>query len=110
MTIPLLTTGDDFILPLTLKKNALAFAIATTAAVQARLVTVDRLTLLCAAVAQASSTPGADWPNSLVVISLPAIATAGMQHQGLALIEVQVNDGAKITWFVTVKIVRGSID
>lgn len=110
MTIPMLTTGDDFTLPLILKKNALAFAISGGAVVKARLVTVDRLTVLCDAVTQASSTPGADWPNSLVVIALPAMATAGMQHQGLALLEIQVNDGAKITWFVTVKIVRGSID
>lgn len=110
MTIPLLTTGDDLTLPLILKKNTLAFAISGGAIVQARLVTVDRLTILCAAITQVSSTPGADWPNSLVVISLPAAATAGMQHQGLALLEIQVNDGSKITWFVTVKIVRGSIE
>lgn len=110
MTIPVLTTGDDFTLPLILKKNALAFAISGGAVVKARLVSVDRLTLLCDPVTQASSTPGADWANSLVVVSLPASATASMQHQGLALLEIQVDDGGKITWFVTVKIVRGSID
>jgi len=110
MTIPSLTTGDDFTLPLTLKKNALAFAISGAAVVKARLVSVDRLTVLSDAATQASSTPGADWQNSLVVIKLPSISTAGIQHQGLALLEIQVDDGAKITWFVTVKIVRGSIE
>jgi hypothetical protein len=37
MTIPLLTTGDDFTLPLILKKNALAFAISVGAVVKARM-------------------------------------------------------------------------
>lgn len=110
MTIPILTTGDDFTLPVILKKNTLAFAISGGGIVKARLVSVDRQTMLSVEVNQVSSTPGADWANSLVVITLPAAATAGAQYQGLALLEIQVADSAKITWFVTVKIVRGSID
>lgn len=109
MTIPLLTTGDDFILPLVLKKNALPFAIALGADVQARLVSPDHTQLLCDPVPQVSTAIGADWANSLVVVSLPAAATTSLLFQGLALLEIQVNDGIKITWFVTVKIERGSI-
>lgn len=109
MTTPLLITGDDFTLPLILKKNALAFAISPSADVKARLVSSDRTQLLCDPIAQVSTAPGADWANSLVVVSLPAAATASLQFQGLALLEIQVNDGTKTTWFVTVKILRGSI-
>lgn len=108
MTTPLLTTGDDFTLPLILKKNALAFAINPAADVKARIVSADRTQLFCDPVAQVSTVPGADWANSLVVVSLPA-AAASLQFQGIALLEIQVNDGTKITWFVPIKIVRGSI-
>jgi hypothetical protein len=113
MATPEVITGDDISLPVTLKINGATFNIPGTATVTAQLVKTDHSGAVTGALAavQSDAAPGADWPNSLVVIEFAPTDTSGISadDQGKALIEIQVDDGSKRTWFVTVKIVKGNI-
>jgi len=110
MSQPKLVTGDDLAIPVTLKKDGVVFAIADTATVKARLVSVDHDAVYCDEIGQSKDTTGADWSNSLVVVVVASTDTVDMTHQGLALLEIQVDDDGKRTWFVIVNIVTGNID
>jgi len=109
MAVPTLVTGDDIALPVTLKKKGLTFTINPAATVKARLVSADREAVFTAEIAQSTATSGNDLANSLIVIIFAAADTADITHQGTALLEIQVDDGGKQTWFVSVRIVRGQI-
>lgn len=108
MTIPTIITGDDVSLAVTLKKNGATFNM-SGATVKAALVASDHSVAYTEAVAQSSGTSGANWAASLVVVVLSAAATALLDYQGNALLEIQVDDGTKTTWFVAVEIRRGNI-
>lgn len=109
MSIPVLVTGDDVNLPVTLKKNGNTFAIATGSTVQAMLVTTDRTRQLTPVVQVNEAATGSDWANSLVVVAFASADTASMTMQSPAILEIQVDDNGKRTWFVEITIVRGSI-
>lgn len=109
VTIPTVVTGDDISLPVTLKKNGVVFDIPVSTPVVAMLVTRDRKEALTDEVSQVNTTTGADWANSLVVVELSSAKTVDIQEQGRALLEIQVNDGGKLTWFVSVEIAKGNI-
>ena len=109
MSTPIIVTGDNISLPVTLKKNGATFVIDAAATVKAMIVSRDHRESLTAAVAQVSTAAGADWPNSLVVVEFAPADTSGIAFQGEALIEIEVTEGIKKTWFVTVEIVRGNI-
>lgn len=110
MAIPILVTGDDISLSVTLKKNDLTFTIPpSTAAVHARIVSTNHKEVYSPTVEQFDTTPGADWPNSLVVVEFAPADTSAILYQGKALVEIQVDDNGKRTWFVTVKLVTGQI-
>lgn len=106
--IPVLVTGDDISLPVTLKKNGATFAIDSGATVVGQLVSRDRKKTYTEEVSQSNAAP-ADWTNSLVDITFLSVHTADITEQGPALLEIQVDDGGKRTWFVAVNIVRGNI-
>ena len=110
MSIPILVTGDDVTLPVTLKKNGAVFAINVAAVVKARLVTLDHATSLCDEVVQSHSATGANWAASLVVVALPGAITGAVSGYGNALLEIQVDYSGKATWFIPVTIVQGHID
>lgn len=108
-----IVTGDDVRLIVTLKKDGAVFPITTSpvpAVVKARIVGPNHQTALSAEVTQSHLTSGADWANSLVVILMGGAITAPITQQGAALLEIQVDDGIKITWFVPVTIIKGFID
>lgn len=107
MTTPVLVTGDDINISVTLKKNGVVFTIALNASVKARLVSTNHETPLSEEVAQASGTSGANWPQSLVVVVIPAATSKKVAVQGDALLEIQVSDAGKTTWFVPVILVKG---
>lgn len=110
MPTPILVTGDDISMAVTLKKDGVTFTINPAADVKASLVSLDHTTVYSDPVAQSSAASGADWANSLVTIQLPEANTLNMTYQGPALLEVQVNDtGGKVTFFTPVNIVLGSI-
>jgi len=109
---PTLVTGDDSILPTTLYKDDATFLIDSGATVKASVVTKDKKTILLAPVTVSNVETGSDWVNSLVV---PRFASADtnnipLTNIGSALLEIQVDDGGKLTWFVTIKILQGTID
>lgn len=109
MSIPIVVTGDDIAIAVTLKRNGAVFAINPGATVKARLVDVDHENAYTAEVAQSSSAPGADWSVSLVSVQFAPADTTTITYQGLAKLEIQVDDAIKSTWFVPVVIRRGSI-
>lgn len=110
MSTPVLVTGDDISLSVTLKKNGVPFTINPSATVTGMLVSQSRVEALTEAIAQSDTTTGADWANSLVVVKFASADTAAITTQGAAILEIQVDDGGKRTWFVLVTIARGNID
>lgn len=108
-TTPVIVTGDDVLLYVTLKKNGATFAIDTGATVQARIINQHTTTNLTDAVEQVSTTAGADWDNSLVAVIFDSATTATIAKAGPARLEIQVDDGGKRTWFVNINIVLGTI-
>lgn len=109
MAIPILVTGDDLSVAVTLKKNDLVFDIPIASTVTARLVSTKHTEVYSGEVEQFSTTPGADWSQSLVVVEFAPADTSTIIYQGKALLEIQVDDNGKRTWFATVKIVTGQI-
>lgn len=109
MTAPIFITGDDISVPITLTKNGVPFTISNSATVKTRLVTTSRAASLSEDVVQSHLTAGANWGASLVVVVLGSAATAQIAQQGLANLEIQVDDSGKTTWFVPVTLVKGSI-
>ena len=104
-----IVTGDDVALPVTLKKDNATFTIAPGATVKASIVSLDRAAILIAAVTVSNAAPGADWANSLVVVEFTSIETLGVIVYDPALLEIQVDDGGKLTWFVNLDITKGTI-
>lgn len=104
-----LVAGDDMVLAVALKKDGAAFAIAAGATVKAALISQDRKRLLCGPVTCSNDAFGADWPNSLVMVLFPSAATSAITEFKPALLEIEVHDGGKLTWFADVKIVNGKI-
>ncbi len=107
---PKITTGDDARLYVTLKKNSAIFLINPTATVKAVIIKPDTSVKLCDEVLQLSSTSGADWGNSLVVVEFPSTVTGPIKRVGAAQVEIQVDDAGKQTWFVDIELIRGNID
>ncbi len=106
---PTIVTGDDIAIPVTLKKDGATFAIDAGATIKARLVSSDHKTTYSDEIDQSNVAPGADWDNSLVVVAFGSAETVEITHQGVAALEIQVDDSGKRTWFVTVNIVKGNI-
>lgn len=109
MSNPIIVVGDDINIPVTLKKNGVVFAINGSAVVKARFISTDHLLALCADTTQSNATSGANWSASLVVIVFPAATTATIEYQGEAVLEIQVDDSGKTTWFTPVTITRGLV-
>ena len=105
-----LVTGDDLGLAVTLTKNDAVFAIDSGATVQASLVTRNKATILVAPVAVLELAAGSDWANSKVVVIFADTDTATLTTFGAAWLEIQVDDGGKLTWFGKIELVQGTID
>lgn len=104
-----IVTGDDVALSVTLKKDGVVFNIDTGATVKAALISKDRNTILIPEVTCLSNATGADWPNSLVIVPFTSTETAAITVFESALLEIQVDDGGKLTWFVSLEIIKGNI-
>jgi hypothetical protein len=103
-------TGDTPYYPVTLTLNDATFVIAPTAIVTARIVSTDHKKAYSLEATQNLTAPGTDLAHSLLMISFPTEATKDITYQGEALIEVQVSDACKDSWFVPVMIVRGNVE
>ena len=111
MSVPEIITGDDATLSVTLKKNKATFAIPVLSTVTAVIISRDRSTQLSAEVDCPEAATGADWLNSLIIVSFTGAQTA-ILSPGNAILEVQVEDSdttKKTSWFGTVKIEKGTI-
>ncbi len=107
-----LVTGDDSVLPVQLNKNDAPFVIDTGAEVKASIISKDRKTVLIPPVAVLEATAGSSWINSEVVVSFTEAETLAIPtsyYDKSVLLEIQVNDGGKLTWFLVIKIVQGTI-
>lgn len=103
-----ITTGDDVAIGITLKKDGAIFAINTSADVKAALISQNKRETHINAVSVSNAAPGSDWDKSLVVVEFNSASTSAIPP-GDALIELQVDDNGKLTWFVTVSIEKGTI-
>jgi hypothetical protein len=103
-----IVTGDDVAISCTLKKNGATFTIDPGATVEASLIQTDHETVLLAPVAQSNGAAGADWANSLVVVEFTSSQT-DIAFTGSALLEIQVDDSGKTTFFAGITMVAGTI-
>lgn len=108
MPDPIIVTGDDVELAVTLLKGGSTFDM-TGATINARIVKFDHSAALTASELQNEAATGADWANSLLILELSAAETAAITYLGQSLIEIQVDNGKKQTWFIDCKIVRGQV-
>ena len=115
MTTPIIVTGDDITFPTILRKKISGASVYTTfvinasAVIAARLVSSDKESAYTPEIAQITVQAGVDLPNSTIIIKFTSAETIGITFQGNALLEIQVDDGGKLTWFTAVKINRGQI-
>ena len=99
--------GDDFIVPVTLKKNGATFYIANNATVKYAL--TDKSVLITPVMESDRLAQGADWHTSTVVINFPSAVTAELKNFGVVKLEMQVTDITKQTWFTEVTVVKSVI-
>jgi hypothetical protein len=108
----IITTGDDVTIPVTLKKNGTVFNIGLNAQVKVAIIAADRSKKLTNDILCSPDSPGADWANSLLMVEIPSSETVDMTvpSKGSVLLEIQVDDGGKLTWTVPLKVMKGIID
>lgn len=107
--VPELTIGDDISLSVQLRKDSATFNINTTSIVEAQIVANDRNSVLSAKTTMTSTATGADWANSLVVVEFASSATSNITTFGPAILELQVDDSGKTTWFSSVRLLNSQI-
>ena len=103
-----IVTGDDELIPITLKKNGLTFSISSLATVKIAIIDKAHTAILCGPFTLSHTEAGSDWPNSLIIGKIPGLSSKSLTAQ-LAGLEIEVNDGGKKTWFVDAKLVKGLI-
>lgn len=104
-----ITSGDDIALEYTLKKNDAVFAIDSGATIQASILTRDKATVLVAPKAVLEATTGSDWANSKIIVTFDEADTVSLTTFGAVWLEVEVNDGGKLTWHKKLELVKGTI-
>jgi len=110
MAIMTLVTGDPLIRTVNLTNNTLAFNIPTSGApVTVAVVSNDHARRLTNEVTVSSAEAGADWTISKVVVNIDKVETEAITETGLAILEIQVNDGDELTWFHPLNIINGQI-
>ena len=109
MATPKIVSGDDIVIPVTLLKNGLTFVIAPEAIIKVRLVAEDRLSTYTEEITIPTGGAGSDLAESLIIVMLAPLDTVAVTYQGNMLLEIQVDDGIKITWFVKVNMIKGNI-
>lgn len=108
-----LITGDDFSSPQTLRKDGQTFSIDSGATVKVRVVTTDHCDALSEEVVLDNGDVGSDWDNSVVMVNIPSAITSQIEIIGgsmPAIIETQVDDGGKLSWFSNINIIKGHIE
>lgn len=103
-------TGDDEVIPVTLKKNGATFAISGTAQIKAAIIDQSHTRVLAGPVTVSPTTPGSNWASSLLIVEIPGTQTEKLKAQQ-AKLEIQVlDDGRKKTWHVPANLKKGVIE
>lgn len=105
-----IVTGDDAKIIVMLMANGKSFVINPGAIVTAAVVSSDHKTRLTDIVPVHLDAPDTDLSRSTIVVLIPSIQTAAINVFKPALLEIQVNDTGKQTWFADVSIIKGQID
>jgi hypothetical protein len=101
--------GDDVSIPVTLTKDDSTFTIDECAVVKAAIVSLDRTSVLAGPVTLDHSHAGSEWAQSKVMANIESAYTSLITTTGAAYLEIQVNDGGKLTWFTPINVVNGLI-
>lgn len=110
MTTPKIITGTDRQLTATWKIGDVVTPISTSGIVRFRLVSRDKETTYTDILIADKDHADADWPAGKIILIFPAAATVDIAVQGLAEVELQVDDGGeKLGTFFSVNIVKGNI-
>jgi len=110
MTTPKIITGTDRQLTATWKIGDTVTPISSSGVVRFRLVSRDKATTYTAILTANKDHPDADWANGKIILIFLAAETVDITVQGLAEVELQVDDGGeKLGTFFSVNIVKGNI-
>lgn len=109
MVNPVIVIGDDVEISAQLYKDDQTFTVNPAATVKAMLVKTDHSEALSSAVTLSPSATGADWSTALLIVEMSAAVTTAVTYTGNCLLEIQVDDTIKETWFGVVRIVEGQI-
>jgi len=110
MSIPEVVTGDAISIGADIQVNDRNIVIDLTTQIKAALVSYEHDAIYVPAIEQSPYSEFADWSKGFVVIEFPPSATASLEYQGPAVIEVQLNYLNKPrTWFIPVKVIKGHI-
>lgn len=104
-----IVTGDDSVLPVELTKDGTSFVIDSGATIFATVTNKSKKTTLIETTSVLEATAGSDWPSSLIMVAFTSAQTAAVTNMGSCLLEIQVDDGGKQTWFADITIVKGTI-
>ena len=107
--IATIVTGDDATLPVVLTKDGATFVINPAAVIRATVTDKTKRNTLLAPVTVTEAAAGSDWANSLIVVVFSSADTAAVTYSGRAVLEIQVDDNGKLTWFDEIEIVKGTI-
>ena len=107
--IATIVTGDDATLPVVLTKDGATFTIDPGAQIFAAVTDKTKKKTLLAATPVSEAAAGSDWANSLVVVVFSSVNTAAVTYTGRAVLEIQVDDNGKLTWFDEIEIIKGTI-
>lgn len=110
MITPKIITGTDRQLTATWKIGDIVTPISTDGVVRFRLVSSDKETTYTDVLTADKDHADADWSNGKIILIFPSAATVAIAVQGLAQVELQVDDGGeKLGAFFSVNIVKGNI-
>ena len=104
-----LTTGDDNVIACKLTDAGKTFPISNGASVKAVVTSLDRQTTLSAVVEVNLGAVGTDLANSKVIVEFGENESGAITQYGVALLEIQVDDGGKVTWTKEILIRKGNI-
>lgn len=108
-----LITGDPLIKTINLLKcndsGEFPFNIPIGVDVTVAVISADHSRMLTNEIPVLSSETGSDWSQSKIVVNIPKTETETIDELGLAMLEIQVNDGNEITFFAAINIINGLI-
>ena len=107
--VAVIVTGDDVARPVQLTKDGASFVIDPGATVRAAIVDEAHKKVLMAAVTLDEGATGAVWATSLLVVEMTAAETAAITETGNAVLEIEVDDGGKETFFENIQVIPGLI-